>query len=107
MLLRGSALANTKIKTNKTIESVVKDGLCTGCGNCVGICPQDVVEMVIDHCKGIYVPRLDGDKCNGGGLCFEVCPWHSVDFKGLNLEIFGKEPEDIILGNYLNCWPCH
>jgi coenzyme F420 hydrogenase subunit beta len=53
----------------KTIESVVKDGLRTGCGTCVGLCPR-----------------------------------HSVDFKQLNQEIFGKEPEDILLGNYLNCY---
>ena len=91
-------------KASKTSESVVKDGLCTGCGNCVGICPQDAVEMVIDHRKGIYVPRLDGDKCNGCGLCFEVCPRNTVDFKGLNLEIFGRESGDILLGHYLNCY---
>ena len=37
----------------------------------------------------------------------KVCPGHEVDFKGLNLEIFGKEPEDILIGNYLNCYVGH
>lgn len=91
------------MRNNKTIAEVVKNGLCTGCGTCVGICPNNAVEMTIDHRKGIYVPHLDKEKCNQCGLCFEVCPGHAVNFKQLNLEIFGREPEDSLLGNYLNC----
>ncbi|MCK4454394.1 Coenzyme F420 hydrogenase/dehydrogenase, beta subunit C-terminal domain, partial [Candidatus Parcubacteria bacterium] len=44
------------------------------------------------------------EKCNNCGICYEVCPGHEVDFKGLNLEIFGKEPENVLIGNYLNCY---
>ncbi len=91
----------------QSIKSVIKDGLCTGCGTCVGICPNDAVEMVINHRKGIYVPQLDEERCNNCGICYQVCPGHSVDFKQLNLEIFGKEPEDILIGNYLNCYVGH
>jgi len=89
---------------DKTIESVIEDGLCTGCGTCVGLCPKGALEMVIDRKKGIYVPKLDKEKCNDCGLCFDVCPGHSVDFRKLNREIFGMEPGDILLGNYLNCY---
>jgi len=92
---------------NKTIVSVLTKGLCTGCGTCVGICPKDAVEMVIDHRQGLYVPRLDEEKCNECGLCFQVCPGHAVDFKQLNLDIFGIEPDDIIMGNHLNCYLGH
>ena len=91
----------------KTIWKVVESGLCTWCGTCVGICPVDAIEMVIEHKKGIYIPQLDEEKCNQCGLCFEVCPGHSVDFKQLNLEIFGKETEDVLLGNYINCYAGH
>jgi coenzyme F420 hydrogenase subunit beta len=59
--------------------------------------------MVIDHKKRIYIPKLDKEKCTECGLCFEVCPGHSVDFKQLDQESFGKQPEDVLLGNYLNC----
>jgi len=96
-----------KLNKSKTIVEVVKDGLCTGCGTCVGLCPVDAIELVIDHKKGIYVPQLDEERCNRCGLCFEVCPGHSVDFKRLNLQIFGKEPEDILVGNYLDCYIGH
>lgn len=97
----------SETKTKATIELVVKDGLCTGCGTCAGICPQDAIELVIEHHDGIYVPYLDKEKCTECGLCVDVCPGHSVDFKQFNLNIFGKEPKDILLGNYLNCYTGH
>ena len=95
------------IAVDKTISQIMENGLCTGCGTCVGICPVDAIGMVIEHKKGIYIPQLDEEKCNQCGLCFEVCPGHAIDFKQLNLEIFGKEPEDVLLGNYINCYAGH
>ena len=93
--------------TQKTISQVVRGGLCTGCGTCVSLCPEEAIKLIIDEKRGIYVPELDEDKCNNCGICYKVCPGHEVDFKGLNLEIFGKEPEDILIGNYLNCYTGH
>ena len=95
------------MKINRTIEPVVNDGLCTGCGTCVGLCPRDAIELVIDKTKGLYIPQLDRGRCNECGICFEVCPGHSVDFTALNQDIFGKQPEDVLLGNYLNCYVGH
>jgi len=96
-----------EVKSEKTISPVVENNLCTGCGTCVALCPNEAIEMVIDENKGVYVPELDERKCNNCGICFKVCPGYEVDFKGLNLEIFGKEPEDILIGNYLNCYVGH
>jgi coenzyme F420 hydrogenase subunit beta len=94
-------------ESNKTISQVVKDGLCTGCGTCIALCPEEAIKLTINEKKGIYVPVLNADKCNNCGICYEACPGHSVDFKQLNLEIFGKEPENILIGNYLNCYVGH
>jgi len=91
----------------KTVASVIKDDLCTGCGTCAGICPLSAIEMIINESRGVYVPRLDDGKCNECGDCFAACPGHTVDFKQLNSEIFGKQPDDILLGNYLNCYVGH
>jgi len=86
------------------IEEVVKNNLCMGCGTCVAMCPQKAIEIVIDTKKGFYLPRLNRNKCNDCGACYEVCPGREVDFKRLNLEIFGNEPEDILIGNFSNCY---
>jgi len=59
--------------------------------------------MNIDDNEQIYEPHIQLEKCNVCGICYSACPGHSVDFKTLNTTIFGKEPEDIILGNYLDC----
>ncbi len=92
---------------SKTISYVVKDNLCTGCGTCAALCPTEAIKLRIDAKKGIYLPELDDGKCNNCGMCFKVCPGHEVDFKRLNLEVFGKEPEDILVGNYLSCYIGH
>jgi coenzyme F420 hydrogenase subunit beta len=84
----------------RTIEQVVGDGLCTGCGTCAAMCPQNSIKMVINHEKGIFLPVLDIEKCSECGICVKVCPGHSVDFNTLNREIYGREPEDIFLGHY-------
>ena len=94
-------------ENNNTIAQVVKDGLCTGCGTCIALCPEEAIKLTIDEKKGIYVPVLDEKKCNNCGICYKICPGHEVDFKQLNLEIFKKEPEDILIGNYLNCYIGH
>lgn len=91
----------------ETIAQVVEDGLCTGCGTCVALCPDEAIELVINEKKGIYVPELNREKCNNCGICYGICPGHEVDFKQLNLEIFGKNPENILIGNYLNCYIGH
>jgi coenzyme F420 hydrogenase subunit beta len=93
--------------TDETIAQVVKDGLCTGCGTCVALCPNEAIKLTINEKKGIYVPELDEEKCNNCGMCYNVCPGHSVDFKQFNLEIFRKEPENVLIGNYLNCYIGH
>jgi len=93
-----------KTENKNKISQVVKDNLCTGCGTCYAMCPKEAISMEINEKKGIYEPVIDESKCNNCGICYEVCPGHAVDFEQLNSEIFGKEPEDILIGNYLNCY---
>jgi len=40
-----SRTINMAIVIDKTISKVVESGLCTGCGTCVGICPEDAIQM--------------------------------------------------------------
>ncbi len=96
-----------KSEIRQTIERVVRNGLCTGCGTCVAICPNSAIEMVRDKSNRTYMPQLDNEKCDECGICLEACPGYAVDLAGLNLEVFGKEPEDSLLGNYIGCYIAH
>jgi coenzyme F420 hydrogenase subunit beta len=85
-----------------TIDNTVRKGLCTGCGTCSGVCPRSAIKMVIE--KDVYVARINREICDNCGLCSKVCPGHEVNFDQLNKEIFGKKPENILLGNYLKTY---
>jgi coenzyme F420 hydrogenase subunit beta len=71
------------------------------------LCPEEAIKMTKNEKKGIYVPEVNEEKCNNCSICYGVCPGHEVDFKQLNLGIFGKEPENVLIGNYLNCYVGH
>ena len=47
-------------------------GECTGCGECVEICPVDALTMDNDY------PTVDEEWCIGCGVCATVCPTDSV-----------------------------
>lgn len=91
-------------KEGKTIQEVVKQGLCTGCGTCVAICPKNALTVMKCSERGTYLPRLDDTKCDQCGICLRICPGAEVNFKELNLLAFDKELEDAPIGNYLNCY---
>lgn len=82
----------------KNIKSVVKNALCAGCGTCVSLCPERAIKIDIDEKQGIYVPRIDEDKCNNCGICLKSCP---RDFDK------DKKSKNILIGNYLNCYSGH
>lgn len=94
------------IKSETTIEEIVDEGLCVGCGTCSGTCPNSAIKMVINK-GGVYVPELVNDKCNHCGICLNSCPGKYFDFDNFNLGIFGKKPENILLGNFITCYLAH
>jgi len=92
---------------NKTINYAIENGLCTGCGLCVSLCPNNALKMDLNEKKGIYVPNLSNDICNQCGICYKICPGISVDYQTLNFELFGNENVNILIGNYINCYIGH
>jgi len=90
----------------ENIRKIKSAELCTGCGTCAGICPNSAIKMIVNS-KGVYIPQIDNSKCITCGKCLSICPGYSVDFKGLNVEIFGSEPDNPLIGNYLNCYLTH
>lgn len=87
------------------ISKVVESGICTGCGTCGGVCPTDAISMRISN--GLFLPEITEDECVRCRLCLKCCPGYSVDLKRLSSKIFGKQPEDLSLGNFLKCYVGH
>lgn len=88
-----------------TIAQVVNDGLCTGCGTCVGVCPTRAIKMYVSN--GVYLPKIEEKKCSCCGICVASCPGYSVDFSGLNSAVFGKQSDNMLVGNFLRCYVGH
>ena len=91
----------------RTIAEVVDNGLCMGCGTCVGVCPKDAIEIRRRDHDRVFLPQIERDRCIKCGLCVKTCPGYSVDFEDLNQRIFGKQPDDPYLGNYSRCYVGH
>lgn len=90
----------TKALPKFNIRSVVKSGMCTGCGTCAGLCPTGAISISLDQYRGLYVPQIQETKCNSCGICIHCCPGHGVNFKKFYLDMFNNEPDDLVLGNY-------
>jgi coenzyme F420 hydrogenase subunit beta len=84
-----------------TIAKVVENGLCVGCGTCVGLCPDEAI--TIQKSNGLFLPLIDFTKCSTCGLCIRVCPGYALNFDNLNLFVFKRKPTNAHLGNYLEC----
>ncbi len=78
------------LSTLDTVDKVVEQGLCTGCGSCVASCPRDAINMN-ETASGLLSPAIDSDKCSSCGLCARVCPGDHLE-EGLiaeNTDPFG------------------
>ena len=47
---------------------------CTGCGNCMTVCPFDAIRLQRIDRKYTYVSRVNKMRCKACGNCISVCP---------------------------------
>jgi len=91
-------------RQGKTIQTVVKSGLCNMCGVCAGVCPSYSIDLSIDVTKGLIVPNVDPDTCNQCGICRNVCPGYAVDFEQLNQAFLPNGTNSLYVGKHINCY---
>jgi len=60
---------------------------CSGCGKCLGTCPEEAIEGEED-----YIHVIDPKACTQCGLCFEVCPEGAITKAGPLKPKTPKEP---------------
>jgi coenzyme F420 hydrogenase subunit beta len=64
------------------MRDVVRAGLCTRCGTCVGVCPSGVFEFAqID--EACLPAAVRPEACRRCGLCADACPGRQVSFAQL------------------------
>lgn len=102
------SINDLRVDKSKTIVEMGNLGcFCTGCGTCAGTCPSDAISLFVDRDMHIYLPNVDKSKCIHCGMCVRVCPGISTDYEEIGLQIFGKQPNDNYLGNYMKCYVGH
>lgn len=90
-------------KSGMISAGIIDSHLCTRCGTCSAICPQDAIWRDDD-----YFPHLDPDKCTECGLCARVCPGQNISALALQKNVFGIEqwPGDYT-GHYQQAYAAH
>jgi coenzyme F420 hydrogenase subunit beta len=76
----------SSISFEKLKEDILSTGLCTACGTCVGVCPNDSLEFDLDKEQ----PVLTG-KCNACGICYTTCPGADIPLPLLDRMLFSRE----------------
>jgi len=90
-----STIGKDEIDDVKTIDprnlsiAFSNRSLCCRSGTCIGACPEKALSVDED-----FYPKLDPSKCTECGLCAEICPGGSVNFKDLTETTFGHRNDD-------------
>ncbi len=53
----------------------IDDGVCTGCGECIGVCPADAISSTNGSTK------VDAELCAECGGCVDACPAGAITLK--------------------------
>jgi coenzyme F420 hydrogenase subunit beta len=78
----------------KTIEAVVRQGLCIFCGTCGSACPRGAISFLFEE---EYQLRIDHSLCTSCSACLNVCPGLTVVRPGKKLP---ATEEDYYIGEY-------
>ena len=88
-------------------DAVVDQGLCTGCGTCVGVCPWGLVKM--HYPMGEPEPILVDSPCRDCGFCISACPGKDIPLAAMEKMVFGqvRDPNVNTTGIFQRCYQSH
>ncbi|MBI4721756.1 MAG: hydrogenase iron-sulfur subunit [Candidatus Stahlbacteria bacterium] len=75
-------IINGKVKV-EAITALANKSLCSGCGNCIKVCPFEVIEFKEKEVGQTFrFAKVNEIECKGCGLCVSVCPNGAMQQKG-------------------------
>lgn len=84
---RLSALALGRLPAGKFGHARIADDACSGCGNCVAVCPYDA--CALQRVGERFVSRANKMRCRACGSCTSVCPNGTVQLPEQNARAVG------------------
>ena len=79
--------SDSKMKKIKLFED---KKYCCACGNCLNICPNDVISMQKDE-YGFLYPQIDESKCIKCGLCLKTCAFQNSKLKNIPIKTYAAQ----------------
>lgn len=76
-------------------EEVIAAGLCTHCGTCAGLSEGQVRLTAVTLLPTARTPNPQLLE-----IAYTACPGRGVDYPGLNRSLFGRLPENWLMGHY-------
>jgi len=84
-----------------TLENeVIRPGLCTHCGTCVGL-STDTLEMVQTD-RGPLPVRKEGIEVSLHNAILDACPGKGINYPEVNEFVFSQQPDNWLVGCYQN-----
>ncbi|HDP26164.1 MAG TPA: CoB--CoM heterodisulfide reductase iron-sulfur subunit A family protein [Deltaproteobacteria bacterium] len=90
-LISRGTLAASRLSTyreRKFSLARVDHEACTGCGNCVAVCPYDACSL--EKKEGALKSTVNLIRCSGCGSCVSVCPNGSIQLPGHSAMAIGE-----------------
>lgn len=85
------------------VEIINRLDFCSGCSSCMGICPEDCINIVRFK-NGTYHPQIDHSKCTNCNLCVKVCPMVN-EMEDISQYLFKDRGEyNLLIGDYINLY---
>jgi coenzyme F420 hydrogenase subunit beta len=95
--------------SDKTFErlkfNVIDAGLCTHCGTCAGL--SDGALRMRQTAQGLLPTFKENTYPHLSQIAYDACPGKGIDYPALNQQVFGKLPENWLMGINRSFWIGH
>lgn len=77
-----------------SINLILAENKCCGCGACSTVCPKKAISMVPNEKGGFIFPLIDNSKCIECGACEKVCQYHNPCERNSVKQVYASAVKD-------------